>query len=1156
MKNQIESKIKWIPAIFLVILLLGGIVPMMADAEETGNIGGVVFDSETQLPIVGALVYHNNSKQLWKTDEKGYFMMEGLPYGDYEITVYKEGYNTSQKTINLNRDTNGTILQLPLYPSIPIAVGVLTGKVYLEAEFDTVSGLYTADDAIVGFESSSNVPTGTIIDVTESTSDTLVGKYITSVLPGTHNLFCWAYSHQEEHSGSLSVSAGEVVRYDFHLEAIDMHNSGLAGNITDSTTGEPVPGANVIAQNEETGDVLTTVANSDGFYFFTAPQPGDYTVVAMATGYNPNSGTGTVIWDHATYVDIELEPKPLNTTVLWGFVFGDGFPISYGTVFTDYYLTMSTDMFGIPGLYIIDDFPGDEEHGVGANAIGFYPQLHYLTVPSGTTLRHDFYLQSMDMNFTRFAIVIASVWEDTTPRNPLPNSDVRLWGGSYDQTLGTGSSHNTVMFIMVPSGTPMNIKGSNGGYIYERYVYKPGDIHHAPTDTFTPDVFVINYVDIYMNETQPVNKTEIWGYVYVNTFSIPVPGATVMELMPGPGIFDVTDSLGYYQQFVSPDTYGLQALFPGGYSVQFYDYATSSSGAGPWSGTVIPGESRHVDFIMKMDNKEFSIIAGQVLDYSTHTPVTGFEVKAYNSAQLFPAINVDPFGHFMFSPITDFATDWTVDGYGPGHSVSLVEYDFLSSWTPMTHPNLPVDFTHAPVSVMWLNIYVNQSEPPTENTKLWGKVFLDDFGGVEIGGVPVMEHLVSPGLFDVTDSSGIYSDVVPSGVAYELDISFPSAYSIRYYDHVTGATGVGAWSDTVTGLDYRVDFAFKIRTKEYAEILGQVTLDSDGSPVSGFTMTAENMGGSTRPPQTTDPFGLFDFNPVVDLSSDWIVDGSHPSYSVASVEYHLLGGGSPTSASTLPVDFPLSSMEIMWVDIKVKEVETQYGKAVGKVYLLPDNGPAVGAEVKIIRIGESTPTDTETIGNDGLYNFYVPSGDYTIKVTLSGYMPQSEVVTVPGSGTVYQSFYLPPSGRVSDDVFEPITMKIIDQRTGEPADDLPVMILGVGKNKTDSLGVVGFDIFTTGYYTLSVGVEILSISNETVDNATVKDGRIYMEPGKDYTLYVKLSEVETETKTEEGEGDEGEVSMAVLIAGIIGALVIGGIAGYMARRPEKMDMEE
>ncbi|MFO8052035.1 MAG: carboxypeptidase regulatory-like domain-containing protein [Thermoplasmatota archaeon] len=1147
MKGPLKRKYAWLPAIFLGMVLLGGIIPSTADAELTGVIRGYVSDNETQGPIADALVFLNNSDRMWRTDDKGYFVMDGIPYGDYEITVHKEGYDTSYKNITLDRDTNGTTYRFIMVNEIEISIGVITGEVYLEAEFDTVSGLYTADDAIVGFESGAGVPTGTIIDVTESASDTLVGRYTTIVSPGTHNLFCWAYSHHEEHSGVLTVSAGEVVRHDFHLRAVDMQNSGLAGNITDSDTGEPVPGASVMAYNTETGETMTTVADDNGFYFFTGPQPGDYTVAALAPGYDPDSGTGTVVWDLATYVDIQLIPKPLNTTALWGFVFGDGIPRSFATVFTDYHLTMTSNLFGVPGLYMICGFPGDEEHGVGAHIIGYYPQLHYITVPTGTVMRHDFYLQSMDQNFTRYAIVVASVWEDTTPRNPLPNSDVRLWESTYDQTLSTGPVHNNVMFTIVPAGPGYRVKGDNGGYLYERYVYNPGGVHHLPTDTFTVDVFAINYIDIYMNETQPVNKTEIWGFVYVNSFSVPVSGATVMELVPTPGVFDTTDPSGYYQQFVAPDTYALQALFPGAYSVQYLDHGTGSSGPAPWSGTVAPGESRHVDFIMKSENQEFSVIAGQVLDHSTHTPIPGYEVKAYNPGQYFPVTNADSFGFFMFSPIMDFSDDWTVNGHSPVHTVSLVEYDFLSSWTPMTEPDLPVTFTHIPTNVMWLNIYVNKTETPTEKTKLWGKVFLNDFGGAEVSGVPVMEHLVMPGLFDVTDSSGVYGRTVASGANYELDISYPTAYSIRYFDHVTGATGVAPWSGPVTGLSYRVDFAFKQRTKEYAEIMGQVTLESDGAPVSGFVLDAENTGGATRPPQTTDSYGLFEFNPVIDLSSDWSVDGSMPGYAVVDVQYHLIGSGaSPSTSPSLPVDFPLSASQIMWLDIKVDQSDIRMGKAFGKVYLLPDNDPAVGADVKIIRVGESSPTETQVVGDDGLYRFDVPADDYTIKVTLSGYLPQSEVVTVPAGDSVYQPFYLSPSDRVSREYPEPVEIKLVNSATGKPLSDMPVVILGLGKNRTGDDGSAGFDLMTAGFYTVSTEGKIVSVTNETGEKDDVSDGKVQLEPGKEYTLHVRLSEtVGTSERGEEG----SDVSTGALIGAIIAALVIGAIAGYLIRRP-------
>ncbi|MEA3558106.1 MAG: carboxypeptidase-like regulatory domain-containing protein, partial [Candidatus Thermoplasmatota archaeon] len=647
---------------------------------------------------------------------------------------------------------------------------------------------------------------------------------------------------------------------------------------------------------------------------------------------------------------------------------------------------------------------------------------------------------------------------------------------------------------------------------------------------------------------------EIWGHVYFNSMSTPLTGATLMELIPSPGVFDISDSSGYYHQFVSPDTYALQALYPGGMSVSYMDYYTGTSGAAPWSGTVASGMSRHVDFILKLDNREFSIIAGQVLDYTTHTPITGFEVKAYNSAQLFPATMVDTFGHFMFSPISDFSTDWMVDGYSPVHAVSLVEYDFLSSWTPMTAAGLPITFTHSPMTVMWVNIYVNQSEPPSERTKLWGKVFLDDFGGLEVSGVVVMEHLVSPGIFDVTDTTGTYSKVVTSGLTYELDISYPTAYSIRYYDHQTGITGVGSWSDVVTSVSRRVDFAFKLRTKEYAEILGQVTLESDGSPVPGFSITAENLGGSTYPPQSTGPGGMFEFNPVADLSSDWIIDGSHPGYSVVSVEYHLIGG-TTTTATSLPVDFPLSSMDIMWVDISVNQTDICNGTVFGKVYKLYNYDPAAGAQATIYNAATPfTPMDAQTLGTNGLYTFTVPAGIYIVKISLSGYSTESAEVTVVCDEETYHPFYLIPRPIGPWNV---VSIKFVMNETGEPLSGSWVEVSGLGRLKTDEAGDIHLKIPGPTNLTINLKSFVVVASND--DNGkeipTNDDGTVTLEPGRSYTnRVVKFrpgSELATNVKSE-----SPEVSTLGLIGIVAAALVIGGAAGFLARGSRKTDIEE
>ncbi len=55
----------------------------------------------------------------------------------------------------------------------------------------------------------------------------------------------------------------------------------LAGKITDSQTGEPVVGANIIIQ----GTYMGAAADVDGYYYINNIPPGDYTVVVSSVGY-------------------------------------------------------------------------------------------------------------------------------------------------------------------------------------------------------------------------------------------------------------------------------------------------------------------------------------------------------------------------------------------------------------------------------------------------------------------------------------------------------------------------------------------------------------------------------------------------------------------------------------------------------------------------------------------------------------------------------------------------------------------------------------------------------------------------------------------------------------------------------------------------------
>ena len=86
-------------------------------------------------------------------------------------------------------------------------------------------------------------------------------------------------------------------------------NGKIKGNVTDSETGEPVFGANVIIE----GTYFGAAADFEGYYYINNVPPGVYTIVASAVGYNKvRVEKISVKIDLSTQIDIELTPEAIN----------------------------------------------------------------------------------------------------------------------------------------------------------------------------------------------------------------------------------------------------------------------------------------------------------------------------------------------------------------------------------------------------------------------------------------------------------------------------------------------------------------------------------------------------------------------------------------------------------------------------------------------------------------------------------------------------------------------------------------------------------------------------------------------------------------------------------------------------------------------------
>ncbi|RLF53217.1 MAG: hypothetical protein DRN28_07150, partial [Thermoplasmata archaeon] len=1040
----------------------------------------------------------------------------------------------------------------------------------------------TAGDAIIGFESPSVAPTGEIIDVMD-TSDPYTGEFVVEVPAGTYYLWCWAYSHHVEHSGPITVTAGNVTYHDFYLEYVDMSNSGLAGNVTNADTGAPIAGATVVAYNEDTGDVLYTITDSDGFYFFTGPWAGNYIVVAMAPGYNPGSGTGVVSWGHVTYVDIVLKPNGTGQDIcsaLWGFVFGDGIPLNTAQVFTDFGVVVYTDLFGIDGLYYIPCFPTDGSHVVGAWAPGYYPAFSDITVPPATIMRHDFYLQSGNYSGKESLVVGEVLYTGTT--NPVNGANIYFASPTtgYGGVFSCPSTSNLFYFAVVTPGPDYLITPTKSGYTYTGFTIDGGPVN-SPGTTFTVPSASLVTVDLYMMR-EGENKTCLWGYVYYLTLGgTPVPGVPVKLLMPPLGPIDITNTVGMYYFSVTPGTYSATPLvvLPGG--VISYDYATSSYGSSVWSGTISPGECRRVDFILRYHDdpdKKYGSIAGQVIDLSTGNPVDNFEVKVHTSSAgpytMMSGSIASGTGYFSFPGLTPTSVTWTADGGATSFIYTLdhVEYFTITPSTvgaPTTSPTLPITFTLNGNTVVWINIYINKTDL-NNKAIIWGYLYdpvLYPMTGEYI-------KIINPagGGTDVTDSSGKYLFYVTPG-AYTVTPILIGGGTIIYYDFNTGSSGMAPWSDTVSAGEVRhVDFYLReYKPPQNCSAIAGMAYINPSYPLSGVYVKADVPSAPSYGfCGYTDGYGHFEFHPLchyLGMSWDWVFTADMPGLTLDRIEYHILGSSGITTVHSPSFTFNLPPSSILWVEIYYNKTQPCNGTVFGRIYTLYSYSFADGATVKIYDISApTTPVGSMVTGSDGLYTFTVPAGTYKIVVTFPGYNTANAEVTIPCHENVYKPFYLIPKpiGPI-----EPVKIKFIYKGNGTPVAKLGVNIVGIGNFVTDENGTINPKIYAKGNYSIHIPgfvpstpdsiasfVVVISTDDDDEELALNPDGTLHLKPGHHYTTQVVLTEPVAAPSKEEKKG-KGYYSGSTVAGAVIASLIVGSVAGFLLRgRPGEGYMGE
>jgi hypothetical protein len=278
----------------LVGLLITNVMPTFAAGGQTGNLQGVIVDSETRAPITGAAVtvISPSSRYSATTDTQGHFSLISLTVDTYSVSISKAGYD-------------------PLAINGVTVVGDNTVNLQTEALHKTLQtiGRTSARARSSGFQ-----PTQTADSVTVSgtRAQVALGKNLNT---NQNQLALSVPGVQLTNGARLTVRGGLATEVGYQLDGIDFTEPFLFGNAGNgnsigSASLQVVEGAGDATQGNVGGGVVNSILKRG-----TRPPFGTVDAEIGGPNYNHQAGieygfatpNGRVS-DYITYIGQRYNP--------------------------------------------------------------------------------------------------------------------------------------------------------------------------------------------------------------------------------------------------------------------------------------------------------------------------------------------------------------------------------------------------------------------------------------------------------------------------------------------------------------------------------------------------------------------------------------------------------------------------------------------------------------------------------------------------------------------------------------------------------------------------------------------------------------------------------------------------------------------------------
>lgn len=1023
--------------------VLGAIVSSSAQtivnfqlATEMGQITGYVTDFNLGTPISAATVTvfsQGTVVAYGVSDTNGYYLIEGLPSGNYIVTVQAVDYQASSQAA-LVQVSNTTTASFGLVSN----PGTIQGSVHSDAL--PIASAFVSVAVLQG-----NVMISSVL--TDANGDYL----ITGLQPGNYIIKANATGFQMGVQGVIVV-ANQTAIANFNLAP---EPGTISGSVVDAITTNPISGASVqILQ----GSVLLISGLTDGNGDFVFPNfaPGNYTLTVSAENYQTTSISVQVLSNQTTVTAVSLQGNPGRVS---GIVIDSSSMNPVSGVVIDLlqdFILVATTQTDANGQYVLSQLaPGS--YIIRAIAPNYQVSSQGAIVSAGSTLTENISLNILPSTLTGVVI-------DAVTSQAIAGASVNLLQGSV---------------LIANTLTDVNGNFSLNGLPAGSYFLQVGKPDYQPSllgETLTSNQTINIPISL-----QP-SSGSIQGTV-TNSASQPVIGANIIiNILQGNLLVaqTLTDINGFYS---------ISNLGEGSYVIK----ASSANYQTATAGVIIqPNQVTVVNLTLISGPGS---IEGVISDASTSSGIAGVQITVFNGPTSIGSTLTNSSGAYFISGLAPGS--YKVFASMNLYQSSFIHVNVTSDATttanlalqenPGTIAGIITDDQGNLVSGAIINVSVNGLSIATAISSVNGTyqipglppgnyiVTLTNAGyqtfaiGVSVQASQLtsqnMTLLPNPGqilglVFDENTQAPIANAVIQ---LLQNNVVIMTALSNAEGQFLFQNLAPGSYTLQIsaTGLQTLLLSAFVVSN--------QTTIVDPNLPAEPGTLqgTISNDFSTLLPNISIQVYQnlMFVAGTVTDSAGFYVVTG------LASGDYTVIAGGQGFALQT--VDTSILSNQTTILNLTL---DTLQGTISGRIAESVTGNSIAGASVYLL--SGSTLIAVTLTDENGYYAFSsIPAGTYTLRASALGYQTLIDsIVVVNEQNTSANEALQPLPGQ--------LTGQVIDLLTGESLSSVLITVFAgdttVATTQTDALGNYLITGLAPGIYKIEFRLRLYQVLRESV----------------------------------------------------------------------------